>query len=307
MTGGAISSTGIAGLHARRWPRLADGEARPRLPTTCSASSSSRPTERSSNVDDASHPDLIWALRGGGGNFGVAASLVYRLHPVSMVTGGLIAHPIDAAGDMLRFYRDAVAGCSDDLTVFAAVVHAPDGSGMKLAAMVVFHTGDPDQAEADLAPFKSWGSPLMVEVGPMPYPVMNTLLDAAYPDGRAQLLALELHDGPARRAHRRDRRALRVGALADDGDPARALPRRRHARRPDGHGRSAPGRGLEPAASLGVDGSGGHRGEHRVDEGDVRGARPSTSAAAAGSTTSATTRTTRSAPRTARTTTGSSR
>ena len=70
-------------------------------------------------MTDESHPDLMWALRGGGGNFGVAASLVYRLHPLGMVTGGLIAHPIDAAGDMLRFYRDAVADCPDDLTVFA--------------------------------------------------------------------------------------------------------------------------------------------------------------------------------------------
>ena len=64
-----------------------------------------------------------------------------------MVTGGLIAHPVDAAPELLRFYRDAVADCSDDLTVFAALVHAPDGSGMKLAAMVVFHAGDAEQAE----------------------------------------------------------------------------------------------------------------------------------------------------------------
>jgi len=66
--------------------------------------------------------------------------------------------------------------------VFAGVVHAPDGSGMKLAAMIVCHT-DPATAERDLAPFRQFGSPIMVEVGPMPYPVMNTLLDAAYPVG----------------------------------------------------------------------------------------------------------------------------
>jgi FAD/FMN-containing dehydrogenase len=100
-----------------------------------------------------------------------------------MVVGGLIAHPIDAAPDMLRFYRDAAASCSDDLTVFAAMVHAPDGSGVKLVAMVVFHTGDPETAEREIEAFKTWGSPLMVEVGPMPYPVMNTILDAAYPSG----------------------------------------------------------------------------------------------------------------------------
>jgi FAD/FMN-containing dehydrogenase len=135
------------------------------------------------HVDAASHPDLFWALRGGGGNFGVATSFTYRLHPVSTVTGGLIAHPLDAAPAMLRFYRDAVRDLSDDASVFAGLVHAPDGSGAKLAAMVVFHTGDPDAAERELRPFTTFGSPLMAQVGPMPYPVMNTLLDAGYPDG----------------------------------------------------------------------------------------------------------------------------
>jgi FAD/FMN-containing dehydrogenase len=180
VTGGAISSTGIAGYTlggGLGWLMAKHGLGCDNLLGVELVTKDGEIL----NVDDASHPDLMWALRGGGGNFGVAASLVYRLHPVSMVTGGLIAHPIDAAADMLRFYRDAVAGCSDDLTVFAAVVHAPDGSGMKLAAMVVFHTGDPDQAELDLAPFKGWGSPVVVDVGQMPYPVMNTLLDGAYP------------------------------------------------------------------------------------------------------------------------------
>jgi FAD/FMN-containing dehydrogenase len=180
VTGGAISSTGIAGYTlggGLGWLMAKHGLGCDNLIGVELVTKDGEIL----NVDDASHPDLMWALRGGGGNFGVAASLVYRLHPVSMVTGGLIAHPIDAAADMLRFYRDAVAGCSDDLTVFAAVVHAPDGSGMKLAAMVVFHTGDPDQADLDLAPFKGWGSPVVVDVGQMPYPVMNTLLDGAYP------------------------------------------------------------------------------------------------------------------------------
>lgn len=134
-------------------------------------------------ASEEQHPDLFWALRGGGGNFGVATSFTYRLHPLSTVTGGLIAHPIDAAPDLLRFYRDAVADVSDDLTVFAGLVHAPDGSGHKLSALVVCHAGDPETAARELAPFMSFGSPLMTQVGPMPYPVMNTLLDAGYPMG----------------------------------------------------------------------------------------------------------------------------
>jgi FAD/FMN-containing dehydrogenase len=181
VTGGAISSTGIAGLTLggglgwlmAKFGLAADNVLSVELVTA---------TGEVLQVDNGSHPDLFWALRGGGGNFGVAASLTYRLHPLETVVGGLIAHPIDAGRDMLRFYRDAVANASDDLTVFGGLVHAPDGSGTKLAAMVVFHT-DPATAERDLEPFKTWGSPLMVEVGPMPYPVMNTILDEGYPAG----------------------------------------------------------------------------------------------------------------------------
>ncbi len=75
------------------------------------------------------HQDLYWALRGGGGNFGVVTSFVFRLHPHAQVVGGLIAHPLEAAPELLRFYRRFTADAPDELTVFAALVHAPDGSG----------------------------------------------------------------------------------------------------------------------------------------------------------------------------------
>jgi FAD/FMN-containing dehydrogenase len=182
VTGGAISTTGIAGLTlggGLGWLMAKYGLAADNLLAVELVNADGEVID----VTEASDPDLFWALAGGGGNFGVATTFTYRLQKVGMVTGGLIAHPIDAGPEMLRFYRDAVANCSDDLTVFAGLVHAPDGSGMKLSAMVVFHTGDPDQAERDLAPFKAWGSPLVVQVGPMPYPVMNTILDAGYPAG----------------------------------------------------------------------------------------------------------------------------
>ncbi len=182
VTGGAISTTGIAGLTlggGLGWLMAKYGLAADNLLGVELVNADGDVLD----VTEASDPDLLWALRGGGGNFGVATTFTYRLHPLTMVTGGLIAHPIDAAADMLRFYRDALADCPDDLTVFAGLVHAPDGSGMKLAALIVCHVGDPEQAERDLAPFKSWGSPLMVEVGAMPYPVMNTLLDDGFPAG----------------------------------------------------------------------------------------------------------------------------
>jgi FAD/FMN-containing dehydrogenase len=182
VTGGAISTTGIGGLTlggGLGWLMAKYGLAADNVLAIELVTADGDVLQ----VTADSHPDLHWALRGGGGNFGVATAFTYRLYPLETVTGGLIAHPIEAAGDMLRFYRDAVADCPDDLSVFAGLVHAPDGSGMKLGAMVVCHTGSPEEAERDLAPFKSWGSPAMVEVGPMPYPIMNTLLDEGFPAG----------------------------------------------------------------------------------------------------------------------------
>jgi len=182
VTGGAVSGTGIAGYTlggGLGWLMAKYGLAADNLLAVELVTAEGDVLQ----VDAASHPDLFWALRGGGGNFGVATSFTYQLHPVQTVVGGLIAHPIDAASELLRFYRDAVANAPDDLTVFAGLVHAPDGSGAKLAALVVFHTGDPDQADRELEPFNAWGSPLVAEVGPMPYPVMNTILDAGFPDG----------------------------------------------------------------------------------------------------------------------------
>ena len=182
VTGGAISTTGIAGLTlggGLGWLMAKHGLAADSLLAVELVDAAGDVLD----VTEASDPDLFWALRGGGGNFGIATTFTYRLHPLEMVTGGLIAHPVDAAPELLRFYRDAVADSPDDLTVFALLAHAPDGSGMKLAAMAVFHTGDAEEAERDLAPFKTGGSPMMVEVGRMPYPVMNTLLDDGYPTG----------------------------------------------------------------------------------------------------------------------------
>jgi FAD/FMN-containing dehydrogenase len=182
VTGGAISTTGIGGYTlggGLGWLMAKHGLAADNLLSAEIVTAKGEIL----NVTETSHRDLFWAIRGGGGNFGVVTSFEYRVHHQPLVVGGLIAHPIDAAPDLLRFYRDASEGASDDLNLFAGLVHAPDGSGMKLAAILVCHTGTPEEAEADLAPVKAFGSPLMVEVGPMPYPVINTILDAGFPAG----------------------------------------------------------------------------------------------------------------------------
>jgi FAD/FMN-containing dehydrogenase len=181
-TGGAISTTGIAGLTlggGLGWLMAKYGLAADNLLAVELVTADGRILD----VNAESDPELLWALKGGGGNFGIAASLEYRLHPLAMVTGGLVAHPFERAGEMLRFYREAIADASDDLTVFCGLVHAPDGSGMKLGAFVVFHTGSEEEAQRELAPFLEWGPPAMVEVGRMPYPAMNQIMDDHYPSG----------------------------------------------------------------------------------------------------------------------------
>ena len=143
-------------------------------------------------MSEASDPDLMWALRGGGGNFGVVTRFPFRLHPVTTVTGGVIAHPIDAAPSVLRFYREASAGAPDDLTVFAGLTHAPDGSGTKIAAMVVCHAGDPEQAARDLEPLQSLRLPGDRPGRPDAVPGHEHAARRRLPEGRAQLLALDL-------------------------------------------------------------------------------------------------------------------
>jgi FAD/FMN-containing dehydrogenase len=132
--------------------------------------------------DDA--PDLFWAVRGGGGNFGVATCFEFQLHPVGpKITGGLIAHPVQSARDLLRLFRDSTASLPDEHTIVGGLIHAPDGSGTKLAAMVTCHCGSLAAGEKAMQPLKQFGSPVIDALGPMPYCELNSMLDAAYPKG----------------------------------------------------------------------------------------------------------------------------
>ena len=129
-------------------------------------------------------PDLFWAVRGGGGNFGVATTLEFNLHPVGpVVTGGLVAHPFDHARDVLKFFRESTAALPDAQTVFGGLIHAPDGSGTKLAAMITCHCGPLPDGEKAVQPLKAFGSPAMDAVGPIPYSQLNGMLDAGFPKG----------------------------------------------------------------------------------------------------------------------------
>jgi FAD/FMN-containing dehydrogenase len=141
VTGGVVSTTGIAGLTLGGgigWLMGKYGLALDNLRSVELVSADGRVLQAS--VEE--NQDLFWAVRGGGGNFGVVTSFEYELFPVGpTIVGGLIAYPFDSARQMIQFYRDLTAAMPDEHSVAATLIHAPDGTGAKLAAMVTCHCG----------------------------------------------------------------------------------------------------------------------------------------------------------------------
>ena len=181
-TGGVISTTGVAGLTVGGGLGWLMGQYGMSIDNLVSAEvvlADGRVVTASETED----PDLFWAIRGGGGNFGVITSFEFDAHPVDIVTGGIAAHPLDAAVEVLDMYHQFTKNLDDDTTAFCGLVHAPDGSGTKIVATPVCHCGDATKAESDLRPLREFGPPLLDMIGPMPYPVVNTLLDDAFPKG----------------------------------------------------------------------------------------------------------------------------
>jgi FAD/FMN-containing dehydrogenase len=128
-------------------------------------------------------PELFWALRGGGGNFGVATSFEFALHPLGEVLAGSVAYPIERAHDMLAFYREFTASTPDELAVYAQI--ATNASlGMRVAGMAVCWSGDLAEGERALEPLRRFGTPLIETIQPMPYPAWQRTLDPKYPHGR---------------------------------------------------------------------------------------------------------------------------
>jgi FAD/FMN-containing dehydrogenase len=131
-------------------------------------------------VSASRRPDLFWAIRGGGGNFGVVTRFQYRLHPVGLVVGGALALPLTA--DVLTGLVDVAAAAPDELTTISFVMPLPpapfvpaDQHGrMALIVMPVF-AGDVDAGRAAMAPFRALATPIADIVGPMPYPAMYQL------------------------------------------------------------------------------------------------------------------------------------
>jgi hypothetical protein len=129
----------------------------------------------------AHHPDLFWALRGGGGNFGVVVSFTFRLHPVHTVLGGMLLFPRERAAELIRVYRQFVESAPEALTAYAGLLCAPDGT--PVVGIIVCYCGDLAEGERVIQPLRDFGTPLLDTIQPMPFPQMQCLLDGAFPAG----------------------------------------------------------------------------------------------------------------------------
>jgi FAD/FMN-containing dehydrogenase len=138
------------------------------------------------------YPELFWASRGGGGNFGVATAFEFVAHPVGpLVTAGLMMYPAERAADLLRFYRDYLAEAPDELFPVISFMTAPRApfvpdsvQGQPIVAAFICHCGSLEDGARAIGTLRTFGSPIVEQIGPMPYGGYQHLADAAYPPGR---------------------------------------------------------------------------------------------------------------------------
>lgn len=188
-TGGLVSTTGIAGFTLGGgigWLMRQHG-------LTCDNLLAADVVTADGTLVTASaseNADLFWGLRGGGGNFGVVTSFEYQLHPVGLLYGGLVLHPLERAREFLRFYRDFVATAPEPLTTLGAIITAPPApfipaeyQGTRMAGVVIAYNGAIEEGAALVKPLRSFGPPAVEHLGPLPYVVLQTLFDAGAPAG----------------------------------------------------------------------------------------------------------------------------
>jgi len=179
-TGGVARPTGIAGLtlgggHGflmRRYGLACDN-----LLSVDLVSADGR-WLRASATENA---ELFWGLRGGGGNFGVAASFAYRLHPLGTMLAGMVIYPISKAKEFLRLYRDVTSTAPDALGSLVALGTLPDGS--HVAVLLVGYSGPLADGEQLLRPLREFGPPLADQVGPSPYTALQSITEHFNPRG----------------------------------------------------------------------------------------------------------------------------
>jgi hypothetical protein len=172
-----------------------------------------------SEEDDA---DLFWAIRGGGGNFGVVTSFEFRLNPVKDVYGGPMFYELESAGDLFTFYREFIATAPEQFGGFPAYQIAPplpfipdERHGNSHALIVACWAGDLAQGEKVLKPFHDLAPVVAEMVGPMPYPALNGAFDALYPSGLRHYWKANFVQGTHRRRDQGAHRARLEGAGGD--------------------------------------------------------------------------------------------
>lgn len=185
-TGGLISHTGVAGLTLgggigwlmRKYGLSADNLIAAEVVTA------GGDVVRTSSSED---PELLWGLRGGGGNFGVVTSFEFRLHPVGPVLGGLMAFPFERGREVMQAYRVWAAELPDEFTTMVVVITAPPAPfvppelvGQKVVGILGCWCGEPEAGQAALAPLRALG-PAFDVFGSMPYAALQGMLDEGAP------------------------------------------------------------------------------------------------------------------------------
>ncbi|MBI4906314.1 MAG: FAD-binding oxidoreductase [Acidobacteria bacterium] len=125
--------------------------------------------------------DLFWAIRGGGGNFGIVTSFLFRLHPMGPVTAGLLIHPQARANEILAFYREFIKTSPDCMNTTVAFMKTPDG--LDAMAIIVVYFGTAEQSETVLRPLRNFGPPLADLIAEMPYTQAQKMADHLVPIG----------------------------------------------------------------------------------------------------------------------------
>jgi FAD/FMN-containing dehydrogenase len=186
-TGGVDGTTGIAGLTlggGLGWLDRLAGLACDNLLSAEIVTADGRVLQAS----DDNHGDLFWALRGGGGNFGVVTSFTYRLHPVTEVYGGLLGYTADRAAEVLQAYREISADAPDRLALYAGLVTAPLAPfvpehlrGHRVVGLIPVYFGAAGEAARTLAPLHAVAPPVLDLTKPMSYQEVQRLADGFNP------------------------------------------------------------------------------------------------------------------------------
>jgi FAD binding domain/Berberine and berberine like len=144
-------------------------------------------------ADESHHSDLFWAIRGGGGNFGVVTSFTFRCHPIGengVIIGGPVLYDLDDTAEVMRWYRELLPSLPVELNGWLGLLTIPSGApfpeelwGRKSCGIVWCYTGPHDQADEVLASVKEFGSPLLVGLQPMPFTALQSAFDGLYPAG----------------------------------------------------------------------------------------------------------------------------